>query len=199
MKIEKLLLPLVAVVFATTSHAQLIDMQVEWSGAYYGNGASAVATFTLDTSQINNPGNSSLSGSAILPVYQNFQITVSNASTGNGVFTASDFSTFIMNIPTGSLDFNSELVGQSTPTGPWGTLEFVGPIMGSVGDFILFSSGSNPLVPNATNPLTMNTGGGESMLLISYAPIPEPASWMMGCLAMGTSLCIFRRRSAARA
>jgi hypothetical protein len=194
MKIAKLLLPLAAVVFATTSHAQLINMQAEWSGGPLGNGASAVATFTLDTSQLNNPGFSSFSGPTFLSTFQSFQITVSGASSGNGVFTTSDFSAIFLNTSGGTLDFNSELMGQSTPSGAWGT----GAYPTNVGDFNLFSSGVNPLTPNGSSIFTLISGGAEQMLLTSFAPIPEPSSWMMGCLALGVNLLI-RRRNSVRA
>jgi hypothetical protein len=52
MKFSKLLLPLAMLVLATTSHAHLIHIRGEWSGAAYSDGASAVATFTLDTSRL---------------------------------------------------------------------------------------------------------------------------------------------------
>ena len=192
MKFTNLFLSLAAVL-CTTAHAQQIDMQVEWSGSALGNGASAVATFTLDTSQLNNPGLSSFSGASILSTFQNFQITVSNASSGNGTFTTSDLSLIFLNTSGGTLDFNSELMGQSTPSGAWGTGAY--PTM--VGDFNFFSTGSNPLAPTGTSAFTLNTGGGQSMLMTSFAPIPEPSSWMMGGLAIGASLLI-RRRSATR-
>lgn len=195
MKFAKLLLPLAALVFATTAHAEMINIRAEWSGSAYGNGASAVATFTLDTSQITNPGFSSFSGASFLSTFQNFQITVTNASAGNGVYTTSDYGTIFLNTSTGTLDFNSELVGQSTPSGAWGSDAF--PT--TVGDFNFFSTGVNPLAPSGATIFTLFTGGSESMLLTSFAPIPEPNTWVMGLLAMGVAPLMIRRRHVVRA
>jgi len=57
MKPTKILLSIAgAVALATSAHADLIDIQAQWSGASFGNGASATALFTLDTSAFDQPG-----------------------------------------------------------------------------------------------------------------------------------------------
>lgn len=203
MKIEKLFLSLaVAVALVTTSYADLIDIQAEWSGTSLGNGASASASFTLDSSLFNNPGFSSFSGIAFSDAFQNFQLTVSGASSGNGVFTASDFSTIFLNTAGGTLDFHSELVGQSTPGGLWGATAY--PT--TVGDFNLFSNGLSALTPTGSSIFSLLSGGGEGMLLTSFAPataspvaVPETSTWVMGFLALGAVLFMVRRPVASRA
>ncbi len=203
MKSTNLFLSLAAAVaLVTTSHADLIDIQAEWSGSSFANGASALATFTLDTSLLNNPGFASFSGASFSNAFQNFQLTVSGASSGNGVFTASDFSMIFLNTAGGTLDFNSELVGQSTPGGLWGATAF--PTV--VGDFNLFSNGLSALTPSGSSIFSLLSGGGERIQLTSFKPatpspvaVPETSTWVMGFLALGTVLFLARRRVGVRA
>lgn len=203
MKSTNFLLSLAAAVaLVTTSHADLIDIQAEWSGSSFANGASALATFTLDTSLLNNPGFASFSGASFSNAFQNFQLTVSGASSGNGVFTSSDFSMIFLNTAGGTLDFTSELVGQSTPGGLWGATAF--PTV--VGDFNLFSNGLSALTPSGSSIFSLLSGGGERMQLTSFKPatpspvaVPETSTWVMGFLALGTVLFLARRRVGVRA
>jgi len=198
MKTTKILFSIVGTLaLVASAHADLIDMQAQWTGAAFGNGASATALFTLDTSGLSNPGISMLSGASFASTFQNFQLTVTGASSGNGVFTGADFSTLFLNTAGGTLDFHSELIGQSTPLGAWGTTSF--PF--TVGDFNLFSNGLNPLTPNGSSLFTLLTGGGESILLTSFAPstpspvvaVPETSTWVMGFLALGAIVFMVRR------
>jgi hypothetical protein len=121
MKTAKLFLPLTAALaLVTTSQADMIDMTAIWTENL--GPASAVATFTLDTSAIPNPGSVDLIQATIV---QNFQLTVSGASnystgipSGNGVFQLSDFNGFWWaNYGPIALDFHRELVGQDTGSG----------------------------------------------------------------------------------
>ena len=202
MKIKNLFLSVSAVLaFATSSRADIIDIQALWSGATFANGASAVATFTLDTSLFNNPGFSSFSGAGFTNAFQNFQLAVSGASSGNGVFAGSDFSTIFLNTAGGTLDFHSELVGQTTSGGLWGAAAFPS----TVGDFNFFSNGISALTPTGASILTLHTGGGESLLLTSFAPavaapaaVPETSTWVMGFLALGVVVFLVRRPIAVR-
>ncbi|MEI8386643.1 MAG: hypothetical protein WCG76_03495 [Verrucomicrobiota bacterium] len=199
MKTKTLVITLAAVfALAQVSRADIIDIQALWSGAQFSNGASATATFTLDTSLFNNPGFSSFSGAAFSNAFQNFQLTVSGASSGNGVFTGSDFSVIFLNTAGGTLDFHSELVGQTTPGGLWGAASF--PTV--VGDFNLFSNGFSALTPTGASIFTLLAGSGESIQLTSFAPaapvaVPETSTWVMGFLALGAVAFIARRPIAA--
>ncbi|MEI8311449.1 MAG: hypothetical protein WCH98_11910 [Verrucomicrobiota bacterium] len=187
---------------AQVSRADLIDIQALWSGAQFSNGASATATFTLDTSLFNNPGFSSFTGASFPNAFQNFQLTVSGASSGNGVFTGSDFSLIFLNTAGGTLDFHSELIGQTTLGGLWGAASF--PTV--TGDFNFFSNGLSALTPSGASIFSLLTGGGESILLTSFAPVaaapvaavPETSTWVMGFLALGVIVFV-SRRSAIRA
>ncbi len=202
MKTNHFFIPIVAAfALVTTSHADLIDIQAGWSGASFGNGASAVANFTLDTSLLTNPGFSSFAGASFSSAFQNFQLTVSGASAGNGVFTGSDYSLIFLNTALGMLDFHSELVGQTTPGGLWGATAF--PTM--VGDFNFFSNGLTLLTPSGSSVFSLLSGGGESMLLTTFAPVsaapvavPETSTWVMGFLALGAVFFMLRRPVAVR-
>ena len=201
MKTSKLLLSVAAALaFAASSQANVVDMQAQWSGASFSNGASATATFSLDTALFNNPGFTAFSGVNFTNAFQNFQLTVAGASSGNGAFTASDFSTVFLNTAGGTLDFSAELVGQTTPAGLWGATAF--PTV--VGDFNLFSSGLSALTPSGSSIFSLLSGGGESMLLTSFAPVsgggggvvavPEVSTWVMGVLAVGAVVFLVRRQ-----
>ncbi|TSA32397.1 MAG: hypothetical protein D4R65_09320 [Verrucomicrobiaceae bacterium] len=200
MKTTKILLSIAgAVALATSAHADLIDIQAQWSGASFGNGASATALFTLDTSALNNPGFSSFNAASFPSTFQNFQLTVAGASAGNGAFTGADFSVIFLNTAMGTLDFHSELIGQSTPGGAWGP----GAFPTTVGDFNLFSTGLNILTPSGSSIFSLLTGGGEFILLTSFAPaspsavvaVPETSTWVMGFLALGAVVFMVRRQA----
>jgi hypothetical protein len=205
MKTKLLILTLAAALSTVAvSRADLIDIQALWSGAQLGNGASATATFTLDTSALlSNPGYSSFPGTSFAPAFQNFQLTVSGAAAGNGVFTSSDFSTIFLDASWGTLDFHSQLVGQTTPFGLWGAASYPS----TVGDFNFFSNGSNLLAPTGTSIFTLNTFGGQHILLTSFEPVtppaapvavPETSTWVMGFLALGAVVFLARRPVAVR-
>lgn len=185
---------LVAVTLALTSavRAEWIDLEADWSGASFGNSASATATFSLDTATMTNPGFTTGSPSS---AFQNFQFTLTGASFGNGVFTASDFSLFVLSTNSATLDFHSELVGQSTPSGLWG----YGPM--SVGDFNFFQNIS--AAPTGSSPFVLSTSSGEFISLTSLHPVvtadpvavPETGTWVMGLLALGAVVVVTRRSS----
>ncbi|MFZ4775028.1 MAG: hypothetical protein ACOYM3_06685 [Terrimicrobiaceae bacterium] len=118
------------------------------------------------------------------------------------MFTGSDFSTIFLNTAGGTLDFHSELVGQTTSGGLWGATAF--PTV--VGDFNFFSSGLSLSTPSGGSIFSLLSGGGESMLLTTFAPVtaapvavPETSTWVMGFLAFGIVLFLLRRPVAVRA
>ena len=200
MKTPKILLSIAgAVALATSAHADLIDIQAQWSGASFGNGASATALFTLDTSALTNPGFSILPGASFANTFQSFQLTVTGAAVGNGAFTSADFSVIWLDTAMGTLDFNSELIGQSTPFGPWGP----GAFPTNVGDFNFHSNGLNSLTPTGSGYFALLTPGGESIRLTSFAPaspsavvaVPETSTWVMGFLALGAVILMVRRKA----
>jgi hypothetical protein len=75
-----------------------------------------------------------------------------------------------------------------------------------VGDFNLFSTGLSALTPSGSSIFSLLSGGGESMRLTSFKPataspvaVPETSTWVMGFLALGVVLFLFRRPVAVRA
>jgi hypothetical protein len=92
-----------------------VTFDLEWSGAGFGNNATAIGRITLDPSEVANPGNSWLN------VLTDFIITVSGASSGNGAFDRSNFSPIIFETGGLALDFSTELLSQPTDSAPWGS------------------------------------------------------------------------------
>lgn len=104
----------------------------------------------------------------------NLTVTVSGASSGNGVFQLSDFGGVIFDTQGFTVDFTQQLVGQG------GSL-FQG-MMGS--DFNIFSAALSPTAPTGTSPNVLTTSGGmgDSMVLTSFlagsAGVSDIAAWM---------------------
>ncbi|MBI5761752.1 MAG: hypothetical protein HZA46_24845 [Planctomycetales bacterium] len=163
--------------------APILSFDLDWSGASFGNGATATGTLNIDAALLSNPGFS------LDSPFSDFSITVSGATVGNGTFTSSggDFASIFLDIPGAiALDLTMELIGQATTFGPWGPT-------GGNGDFNFFSFG-NPLAPTGVAPFTIETaaglGGGDLLVLTSFrpaVPTPEPASislWGLGAVVI---------------
>jgi hypothetical protein len=184
MKLFKYALVVGLLLLAATAYADVFQTyNLAWSGASFGNGATATGQITLDLTTLPNPGG---------PFYDMYNditsltLTVTGASVGNGTWTRADlcacsaFGTYTYwDTGGGALNLTQQLVGQPTlDGGPWGTPD------GSSGDFNFFFTNGGPL---GTNPFTMTTdgGNGDPMLLTSVAPVsgttPEPGSlFLMG-------------------
>lgn len=165
---------------ATTSASAAVTVfDVAWSGATFGNTAVATGQITLDTALLglSNP---------FLAV-SGLSLTVSGASAGNGTFGLADYQEMFWNTGGVTLDFNSELVGQSG----WGV---------TAGDFNLFPStdGFTAEAPRGFGPNKLRTfnGFGDDMSLTSFAPaaVPEPSRALLGALGV-LGLVLRRRRS----
>jgi hypothetical protein len=147
--------------------AGLMTFELTWSGAAFGNTAMATAQITFDPSLLNTPGDTN-------PIAVTaFSITISGASSGNGTFGLGDFSNFFLDTNGGTLDFTTELIGQSTSGSPWGTTRDF-----SSGDFNFLTNGTDPTAPEGITAFTIQTDGGteDFLALTSFAPVPEPAS-----------------------
>jgi hypothetical protein len=170
-----------------------------WSGAAFGNDASATGTITLNLADIKNPGTTEQD---VTPFVTDFSITVTGASSGDGTFNFSDFNGappsqvggFYI-ITGGTLDFSSQLVGQSTPEGPWASKHD-----GSTGDFNIFNNGTDLNAPEGTFffQLTTADGNGDNMYLTSFAPaaVPEPSSLILLSTALLGIAFVARKRHA---
>lgn len=178
--------------------------------------ALAVGSITFESTLLPNPGNAFfiLPDPAVLAL----NVTVTGSANGNGNFTLSDFTAVVFDTNDGTLNFGSQLVGQSTAGSPWGTTD------GNGGDFNLFSNtpkggpaiygqpiaaphGINP-APNGVNYFTLGANGGfdEPMELVGMSalggltpaaalPIGRGAWLALAVLLAMVALVAFRRRS----
>jgi hypothetical protein len=180
---------------AAAVNIQLFDL--DWSGAAeFANTAVATGQIGLDLDLIPNPG--TVGFSTLPPYVTSLTVTISGASSGNGTFGLADFSNWYFDTGGATLDFSQELVGQSTPGGPWAGVTDPG-----AGDFNLF--GATPGAPNGSwyFTLTTNNGQGDSMGLTSFRPadlevepVPEPGTWaLLGTGIVAFAVKRYRRRA----
>src|SRR4051812_15594971 len=95
---------------------------IAWSGAQFGNTATATGTIDINTALLPNPGadlNSCCSG--LSSWITGLNITITGANSGNGTFTGSNFQGQYWDTNGGTLDLGTSLIGQSTNGGLWGT------------------------------------------------------------------------------
>lgn len=164
----------------STASAAVRTYIATWSGAYFGNGATATATFVLDDSLLQNPGLNDMGVGLPDSAISEFTITVSGASIGNGTFSGSNGSYGIRFYASDALDLSKEWVGQPQPSIDVGALW--GPDNGSNGSFRLFRADGVPFAPVTSMEsasfedftiVTCDANGepvGDDMLLTSIAP-----------------------------
>jgi hypothetical protein len=147
---------------ALPASADLVVFDLAWSGASFGNGATATGRITIDDALLANPGNNSSTTPGLVTA---LVVTISGASAGNGTYGLADFTDFFLNTGSLALDFTRELVGQPTGQDPWGTFQ-----PGNTGgDFNL--RGASPAPSDTDNfQLTTNGGAGDHLLLTSLRP-----------------------------
>ena len=136
-------------------NADFKEFTVTWSGAEFGNDATAEASVTLDMNRIENPGTSS--GTDFMEA---LSITVKGAAKGNGTWTKADYGFFRLTTTSQPMDFSRELVGQND----WGI------VVETDQDFKL-SPGSNGS-PESVNSFIIRADGvkGDRMRLVSFKP-----------------------------
>ncbi|MFM8330566.1 MAG: hypothetical protein ACKN9T_02655 [Candidatus Methylumidiphilus sp.] len=163
---------------------------VSYSGAEFLNSAEAHGSLTVDDALF--------AGASMWAVLEPgvqvtaFTLTVSGASAGNGTFQLEDFAMFSWKTAGAALDPTSELVGQWTAGGPWGSSR---DPAGDTGDFNLVALSET--APNWVLPFQMATNGGtgDPLALVSIRPVPLPATvWLLGSALAALGLS-FRRGS----
>jgi hypothetical protein len=174
--------------------------EVEWSGAAFGNGATASAIIDIAPGLLSTIGGNS--SNHILPSdsFRIESVTVSGAAAGNGMFGGGDFASY--NFRTAdALDPTKDLVGQHFADG----FTFGDPnanVGGSDFNLVgLYGTGAPSL--GARYVLAAGGIGGDQMQLESIRPlfssVPEPASWAMMLAGFALTGGILRRRRYATA
>ena len=190
MKLPTIKATLVAVTILCVNElpAAVVQYNANWSGAAYGNTATATAIISIDTSLVPNPGSHSIF--LTIPVwFADIQLTIQGATSGNGTFQKTDFAGLSWNTSGGTLNLSQELVGQVTSGQPWGTTN-----SGTSGDFNIIRAEESPSAPTATNYFRLTpSGSSDNMNLVSFAPVPEPSSSMLIVLS-AVALGLKRRR-----
>lgn len=198
MMMTKRLLAATALIGAlTAAQADAATFSFNFSGASFGNSATATGSFTIDDAALARI-NANPFENPLYSAISNLTLTVAGTAGGNGTFTTDDFAAVIFSIPS-PLDFRRELVGQSLNNGT--TFGRLG-LSGESGDFNLFRSSVSVSAPSGVNYFTLGANGGggdERMGLTSLTTgvVPEPATWGMMIVGIGMlgASARYRRRS----
>ncbi len=179
---------LAAALLATPAFAGQETFDLAWSGASFGNTATATGEITIDTDAINTGYNEIVFPDSRVT---DLSITISGADAGNGTFGMSDFGFMVVWAP-GPLDFSQQLVGQQQPGGTtWGVSD------GNSGDFNIFGNNANAPVGTSYFVLTTADYSGDSMLLTSMtSAVPEAQNISMMLAGLGLVGFAARRRKA---
>jgi hypothetical protein len=153
------------------------NISLTWTGS---GSAQATSSFTLDITALQTALDSGggIYDGALTGYISDLTLTVTGASTGNGTFTTSDFSSFVFNT-SGTVDL----------TGDWATDP-------NIQDFNLFSS--NPSAPTGSSEKTLSTDGfGGDILTLSStsaSPVPEPGTFALAGLGGLAGFFSLKRR-----
>ena len=193
--------------YGASASAASQTFDITWSGAAYGDSATATGMITLDTAAL--PAVTPCCNNVNLPdpSVTAFRITIRGASMGNGTFGLSDFTSITFWTPA-PLDLTKELIGQDLGNGcTFGEVSF--PCgLANAGDFNFGSfGGPNPKAPNGDFFFLLGTklSNGDPMQVTSILPVavrgavPEPASWALTMCGLGLAGAALRRRRQAAA
>lgn len=174
--------------------AQATDFTVHWSGDNFGNGATAIGLFDIDTSVGPDLGGSENPHALPDPAFQILSLTVTGTAggAGDGTYSEADFASYVF-AAFSPLDYTKELIGQPMTNGcSFGDLT-ASCREGPSGDFNLFPSDNAPV---GTDYFTLTTVDGKNLNVTSIAPsaVPEPSAWAMMLAGFGMIGFVARRR-----
>jgi hypothetical protein len=149
---------------ATATQLDAATFNVNWAN---NSGTTAIGTFDIDTSLLNNGGNNARNGAWLTGM----SITISGASNGNGTFTLSGTNNVQLNF-TAPVDLNSQLVGQAGLTGGGGMM-FGGVVDVQLGGFQWHTHGNNTLANDWDPDLQLT-----SFILAGPSGVVDFADWM---------------------
>ena len=106
---------------STPATASFVTFDIIWSGAYWGNTASAVGFVTLNTSLLPGIGSNNVNIIGTNPYVTALSITVTGARAGNGTFNIADYDQFTFTVPSAGLNLSPgvNLIGQSVGVHVW--------------------------------------------------------------------------------
>jgi hypothetical protein len=185
-----------ALMMASAAQASVHTLNITWSGAQFGNQASATGVLTFDDAAVPDLGGSQISHSMSDLIDFSMDITGTAGGLGDGHFTVADFSSFVF-AANSALDYNHELIGQALANGCTFGSQADGCYGGPSGDFNLFTA-SNNNAPNGTFYFRLTAVGGDNLFVTSIAPgaVPEPMAWalMIGGFGLAGATLRLRRK-----
>ena len=181
---------------ASPAVAEVITLNIQASGASFGNEALATGRITFDSTLLPTAGVQFVQ-TPLSPAVSGLQLTITGAGNGgNGTFGLGDFSAISFST-TVTLDFSRQLIGKALLNDCLFGTSIGACANGNAGDFNLFAA--NGAAPGGTDYFQLTTSGGQALLITSLAPdatVPEPGTVVLfglGLIAYATS-----RRKAAR-
>ena len=182
------LILLTATLMATSAFAAMQTLNIQWSGAGFGNKATATGAITFDNTklpQIGNPGFISLPATSVTSL----TITITGAASGNGTYSLTDFYGLNFSTPK-ALNMSAQLVGQTLANGiTFGSLQ---PNF-SAGDFNLFGQSASAPTGGGNFTLVTNQGAGDALSVTSMTPagaanssvsVPALSDWATGLFGL---------------
>jgi hypothetical protein len=173
----------------TSAFAKDVSLNIDWSGASFGNSATATGSITFNDVNFSNSLNHvDFSDVSAL------NVSIFNTSSGNSNLNLTNFNNIYFNSPS-ALDLSKQLIGQTlsngcqfgTSTGPCGN--------GKSGDFNLFGNKANGVWY-----FNLRNNSGEQMLVTSItAAVPEPETYAMLLAGIGIIGAAIKRRKAKQA
>ena len=161
---------------ASTASAEVITLNIQASGASFGNAALATGSITFDSTLLPTIG-VQFAQTPLSVAVSSLHLTITGAEdSGNGSFGLGDFNVISFSTPV-TLDFTRQLIGQTLLNDCLYGTSIGACANGNAGDFNLFST--NAAAPRGTDYFQLTTSSGQALRITSLAPdatVPEPAT-----------------------